>query len=341
MITGGKYIYIFISKIYIFASSYCIMNRSDNNGRERLDMEYESLFLENLLTVQKLYSVHYFEYMKDFVFAGESHDFWEFVCVDKGEVNIITDKSEFLLKKDELLFHKPNEFHGVKSNGRVAPNLVVMSFECLSPAMFYLSERVLTIGENERHLLALILAEARNSFSTPLDDPYLKKIERSDCQRVGSEQLIRIYLEQLLLLLIRQIAKKSGTQKFLSLPLTSSTGNSADIDRHIIAYLEANISLALSVEQICCDNLIAKSKLQRLFRERYSCGVMEYFSHMKINHAKQLIRNKDLNYTQIAEALGYNSIHYFSRHFKNMTGMSPSEYASSIKKISEERPSDG
>ena len=39
-------------------------------------MEYESLFLENLLTVQKLYSVHYFEYMKDFVFAGESHDFW-------------------------------------------------------------------------------------------------------------------------------------------------------------------------------------------------------------------------------------------------------------------------
>lgn len=99
MITGGKYIYIFISKIYIFASSYCIMNRSDNNGRERLDMEYESLFLENLLTVQKLYSVHYFEYMKDFVFAGESHDFWEFVCVDKGEVNIITDKSEFLLKK--------------------------------------------------------------------------------------------------------------------------------------------------------------------------------------------------------------------------------------------------
>ena len=56
---------------------------------------------------------------------------------------------------------------------------------------------------------------------------------------------------------------------------------------------------------------------------------------MKIETAKQLIRNEQMNFTQIAETLGYSSIHYFSRQFRKLTGMSPSEYASSIKARSE------
>ncbi|MEG2232251.1 MAG: AraC family transcriptional regulator, partial [Lachnospiraceae bacterium] len=42
-----------------------------------------------------------------------------------------------------------------------------------------------------------------------------------------------------------------------------------------------------------------------------------------------------MNFTQISDFLGYNSIHYFSRQFKKTTGMTPSEYASSIKLLAE------
>ena len=44
-----------------------------------------------------------------------------------------------------------------------------------------------------------------------------------------------------------------------------------------------------------------------------------------------MIREGSHNFTEIAALLGYNSIHYFSRHFKKVTGMTPSEYASSVK----------
>jgi YesN/AraC family two-component response regulator len=54
---------------------------------------------------------------------------------------------------------------------------------------------------------------------------------------------------------------------------------------------------------------------------------------MKIDTAKHMIRDRRMNFTQIAEALGYSSIHYFSRQFKKITGMAPSEYASSVKAI--------
>ena len=51
--------------------------------------------------------------------------------------------------------------------------------------------------------------------------------------------------------------------------------------------------------------------------------------------AKQMIRENHYNFTQIADTLGFSSIHYFSRQFKRITGMTPSEYASSIKALSD------
>ncbi len=50
--------------------------------------KYYGIQLQDLFHIEELFSLHYFEYMSTFSFPGESHDFWEFVCVDKGEVEI-------------------------------------------------------------------------------------------------------------------------------------------------------------------------------------------------------------------------------------------------------------
>ena len=127
-------------------------------------MSYRSIRLQDILTIHEVYSIHYFEYMCDFSFPGESHDFWEFLCVDKGEVNVLAGKKFHVLKKGDIIFHKPNEFHNVKSNGLIAPNLVVMSFACTSPVMAFFEEKILKVGESERLLLAQIIQEAKHIF---------------------------------------------------------------------------------------------------------------------------------------------------------------------------------
>ena len=103
----------------------------------------------------------------------------------------------------------------------------------------------------------------------------------------------------------------------------------------ILFYLEEHIRTCVSIEEICRDNLISRSQLQKIFRKQHQCGVIEFFSHMKITLAKQLIRENEMNFTQISDFLGYSSIHYFSRQFKKITGMTPTEYVSSIKAKSE------
>lgn len=293
-------------------------------------MKYKMTELTEELTVKKIVSIHYFEYMSNFSFAGESHNFWEFLCVDKGEVEITADREKLLLKRGDIIFHKPNEFHAVAANGVIAPNLVVVTFDCGAPCMHFFENKILTIGESERALLAQIIKEARNTFSTPMDNPYTEQLIRREEIPFGCEQMIKLHLEQLLIQLYRSYACPNSEHG------TSSPAFDSDRMYNTIAqYFEANIHNSLTLEKICRDNLLSLSQLKKIFREKRGCGPMECFTDLKISHAKQLIRNRQMNFTQIADALGYTSVHYFSRQFKKETGMTPSEYAASIKQLAE------
>ncbi|MDO4337316.1 MAG: AraC family transcriptional regulator [Eubacteriales bacterium] len=298
-------------------------------------MAFESIYLEEDIHIEKIYTIHYFEYRNDFHFDGERHDFWEFQCVDKGEAEIRTDSGVHILSRGQVIFHKPNEFHTLTATGKNAPNIVVVSFECNSPCMSFFENKILNLSDAERSLMAMVIAEARRCIATPLDDPYTEKMEKRPDIQFGSQQLIRLYLEQMLIYMIRRHTMPQlavSLDKFVNLKNSSATYNK------IIFYLEEHIREYVSIEDICHDNLIGRSQLQKLFREQNHCGVIEFFSRMKIEFAKQLIRENQMNFTQISDFLGYSSIHYFSRQFKKISGMTPSEYASSIKALSERDP---
>jgi len=58
-------------------------------------MSYQFTELKEELIIKKIVSLHYFEYMSDFTFPGESHNFWEFLYVDKGELQVTADREKF------------------------------------------------------------------------------------------------------------------------------------------------------------------------------------------------------------------------------------------------------
>lgn len=305
-------------------------------------MAYQHTYLKNSISVRSVVSLHYFEYMSDFTFPGEQHDFWELVCVDKGEIQAVAGDRTVTLKRGNVIFHKPGEFHNVVTNGQVSPSLIVISFDCHSPAMKKFSGQVLTIRDNEAVLLSQLIIEARNAFQGRLDDPYQEKLtRRTQSPAFGSEQLIRNYLEEFLISLYRRHLAAPGP---LAVPaLTPSPSISSlpgaharkEIYSRIQSYMETHLHERLTIQQICRDNLISQSQLSRIFQEFCQCGPIDHFIDLKIETAKQLIRDNQLNFSQIADRLGYTSIHYFSRQFTKQTGMTPSEYAESIRCLAE------
>lgn len=301
-------------------------------------MGYRGIEPNNIISIERIYSIHYFEYMSDFSFEGEAHDFWEFIYVDKGEVGVTAEKTSVVLKKGEILFHQPNEFHNVQAVGGIAPNLIVASFSSKSPSMDFFKRKTLNIDENIHYLLADIIIEARKLFDCRLDDPYLQNMPLKPDAPAGSEQLIRLYLENMLIHLTRKYQNPLvlGKSALKAEPFKAAK-NKGDIEifNRVNAYLENHINEHISIEQICRDNLVGRSQLQKIFKEQCDLGIIEYFSTLKINASKELIRTRHMNFTQIAEQLGYTSIHYFSRQFKRITGMTPSEYASSVKAVAD------
>ena len=301
-------------------------------------MGYDGITLHNSINIGKIYSIHYFEYMNDFSFEGESHNFWEFICVDKGEVGVPAGDSFTILKKGDIAFHQPNEFHNVQAVSGIAPNLVVISFQCTDDAMRFFKKKILQIDETERNLLADIIIEARRCFDCRLDDPYLQNMPMKEPDLFGAEQMIHLLLTQFIIHLIRRYSAPLMLHKRLprleSIKATKSRSDTEVFNR-IVGYLEEKLNTRVTIEQICHDNLIGRSQLQKIFKEQCNMGIIEYFSLMKINAAKELMRTNQMNFTQISEHLGYTSIHYFSRQFKKVTSMTPSEYASSIKAMAD------
>ncbi len=288
-------------------------------------MEYVKLTPRIDVEVNDIVSVHYFEYTKDFAFSGEVHDFWEFVYADKEELMLTAGGSEVLLKPKELYLHKPMEFHNVRCNGESAASDVIVSFSSNSPALMGIAGKVISCGAEERQLMANIIKEARGAFSTPLGDPYTYELIRKDEQDFASEQLIKNHLETLLIRLIRG---NTDTKKVSDLTLMSE-----DTDTKIgaiIKYLENSTNTRIDFSEVCERFGVSPSYLKKLFKTNVGCGVMEFYNTCRINKAKQLIREGNFNFSEISVQLDFNSVHYFSRCFKNHTGMSPSEYKESV-----------
>jgi len=285
------------------------------------------LRLKEDVVVERLFSFLYMELPKYFQASGEKHDFWEFVYVDKGEVVLITDQGSNRLSQGDMIFYSPNEYHtGYAVNG-TAPNLIIMSFVCHSPAVDYFRGKVLHLEQTEQELLYELISEGKEAFDPPVGHPKMMVPQRKEGSLFGSEQMIKNMLEMLLIRLIRKGSPGTGKTRPESALLAI---RNEDLFERIALYLKDNVRNNLSFEQICSEFAIGSTILKNLFKNRTNSGVMEYYSKLKLEYAKRQIREKMYSITEIADQLGYSSVHYFSKHFKKATGFAPTEYARMI-----------
>ncbi len=287
---------------------------------------FERTELNKAFDVSSVITIHYFEHSKDYVFEGESHDFWEIAYADKEEVLVYFNDEWHTLKPGHAVFHKPMQFHNLKANGCAAPNVIVISFDCTSSLMKFFSDKILYIPQQAKNKITEIIYYAGKAFTTRLDDPYTRKLVKSG--NAAAEQYISLYLEELLLSLYTYY---TGKEENKTNKLSSTVSVMNDVFERAADYMSGHINKGLTIEEISLALHISPSELKRVFHEYTGLGVITYFRNMRIEYAKTLIREGRMNITEIAERMGYESIHCFSKQFKRVAGMPPSEYSISIK----------
>lgn len=291
----------------------------DNYHLTKLDID---------LQIDYVISVHYYEYPSDFLYEGEAHDFWELLYIDKGTIDTILGDKKYTLNQGQIIIREPNIFHSIQCNGKIAPNLVVVAFDCDSKLMDFFKEHyMLNLSNLCKNLLNAIVDEAQISFTNKLSNPYYKKLIKSKDIQPCSLQIIKNCLELLFIYLLRE---KNDVKNTTSIHTKKETKMKTAL---IIKYMEQHINSNLTISQICEACNFTQSSISKFFKAETGWSLMEYFHRLKVEKAKNMIREGKGNISIIAAQLGYSTIHYFSRQFKQISGMSPSEYSKSIKAL--------
>ncbi|NLC67562.1 MAG: AraC family transcriptional regulator [Clostridiaceae bacterium] len=94
----------------------------------------------------------------------------------------------------------------------------------------------------------------------------------------------------------------------------------------VIKHINDNIETKIKISELAKHFGFSEAHFCTAFKETYNISPGQYINNYKLHKAKEYILYSDMNISQIANALGFQSLHYFSRFFKKKVGMSPQEY---------------
>ena len=94
----------------------------------------------------------------------------------------------------------------------------------------------------------------------------------------------------------------------------------------IIAYVSDNYLEKITIDELAFLFKTNRATLCRDFKKNTGKTLIEFINMKKFEGAKYMIMNTRSTFTKIAESLNFESIHYFTRFFKKMSGMTPKEY---------------
>lgn len=99
----------------------------------------------------------------------------------------------------------------------------------------------------------------------------------------------------------------------------------------VVEYFERNISSNISLQMLSERMNVSQVYLCRIFKKQTDLTPIDYFVRLKIEKAKDMIRNyPNMPLKEISETLGFSDSYYFSKVFKKIMGVTPSGYKKSL-----------
>jgi len=283
--------------------------------------KYYKHHIEKAIQVKSLVTIEYIEMPKGFHYPEESHDFFEFIYVEKGALNCIIDNSERLLTQDDFTLIPQNKAHKYVLKDKQNAKALILCFSCNADVLNVLEEKI-RLSDKEKNIIKNILSESRNCFEFPFN----KKLVPLQNPRFASQQLVEGYVEQLLINVIREQIDRSEIEF-----VTSKKEFDFSLTKDIENLLINNIYNDVNLDFVCKNSYYSKTYLNNVFRDVKGYTIMQYYNLLKINEAKRLLK-KGNSISSISIALCFESPNYFTKVFKKYVGRTPSSYKKEMNK---------
>ena len=287
------------------------------------DLIFTKYRLSQVLRIRKLSTAHYFSSVTNYNTPPHSHDAWEFVFCSQGHVRTYQGSEERILKTNQIILHPPRMDHNLRIDDE-ATTFFVLAFVCNSESLKLLQNRILRVNQSQRRMLMMIIQELGNAFELQDGQLQLVDFHPSRHQVLGSEQMLTGYMEGFLIGLLRDVTNQKE-QRWDAVTLEKALENrlASDMKEYIEQHLSERITLADLADYVH----YSRSYITDQFQKSTGMSIARYIAERRIEKAKELLLEGRMTISQISETLGFSTVQYFSKCFKDAVGCSPSAYA--------------
>jgi len=232
------------------------------------------------------------------------HEHLEFVYITGGVGTFIIDGKHFFVETGDLIIANPNTLHALLSECGV-------DYHCLLIFPNFFDEDDIDVLRFESLIKAdaavgKIFAELKKEYAT--DTAVSNIMKKSIVYRLIA-YLIKNYLKD--------------------------DNSKADIERRTVelsrmrkieAFVSENYKSKISTSDLAKMFFVSENHFCRLFKKHVGISAVDYINEFRISKAEILLRTTDLAITEIALAVGFEDANYFSRVFRMIKKLSPTEY---------------
>ncbi len=272
---------------------------------------WKSYKINEVIQIENFYSLFHAEFKCNHTFPGEAHNFWECLYILKGEVCVSADNKVYNLGKNDIIFHKPMEFHKFTVTSKGGVEVLIFSFSMEGSLASYFGGKVFSLFDNQINILKNLHAYVESkagSYKTEFE----KYLPAFDSQLIYS-QTVATYVCQLFLSLMDANS-----------PCTASNKADAEDFAKAVDYMNSNICSNILISDIASHLNTSSSTVKRIFVKYAGISVHKYFMKLKIKTATELL-NMGVSVSETANKLGFSSQGYFSGRYKKETGVTPGE----------------
>ena len=264
-----------------------------------MNIKYESLPMSSS-PIRLQYFADHFSYS-----YVHWHDEIEILFFTKGESSVSCNLKEIPVKKDDIVIINSKELHTGTLYGYGSAYYCVQ----LNTAFFHnLIGREYVIFKN-----LVRDKECASMFSRIIE-------QASDHSFGGVMELKKRLYEFFSLICTRYVSEIISEDDYKKQFCRLDTFNAA------VEYINHHYNEELSVNTLASKFFISPSYFSHLFKKNSGKGVIEYINEVRVSRARALLETTDTPIGDIALSVGFGDINYFSRKFKELTGVSPSEH---------------
>lgn len=269
--------------------------------------------------IVELHHIGYAEPKKLLYVMPHIHTIYELHCISEGHGILYTQKEKYDMIAGTTCLTGPGVYHGQSSDITDSMDEFCVRFD-----IEYKPQKGSDSSETR-----LIKSITDNPFFVTRCNieilPVVKEmIAEAGSKLSGYQKALEFLFCELLLKLARFCANIEKPDKVVQLEKPGISDVKSMLDSMFFSY-----DKALSIEEIIAKMHISRRHFSRLMQKYYGMSYTEKITELRIEYAKQLLRNTNMSISDIAQTVGYSAKQLFIRSFKQYTGINPGVFRNS------------